>query len=137
MLACGFASHRASCTVAQHSNSTITAAQDWTAWALWVAVASAPLAASGRGCIRARALRLSALLSSDDCGSSVVRRARGQSVIGSVSLGCRGNTVGGLGPWIGARNGFRCCGSAIGPPKYVTGRHRGLVGPAMADLATA
>lgn len=32
MLTCGFASHHASCTVAQHSNSTITAAQDWMAW---------------------------------------------------------------------------------------------------------
>jgi hypothetical protein len=36
MLTCGFASHRASCTVAQRSNSTITAAQDGMAWALWV-----------------------------------------------------------------------------------------------------
>jgi hypothetical protein len=68
VLTCGFASHHASCTVAQHSNSTITAAQDWMAWALWVAVVSAQLAASDRGCIRARALRLSALLSSDQMG---------------------------------------------------------------------
>jgi hypothetical protein len=85
MLTCDFASHHATRTAAQHSNSILTAAQDWMAWALWVAVVSAPLAASDRGCIRARALRLSALLSSDDFGSSVVRRARGQSVIGSVS----------------------------------------------------
>jgi hypothetical protein len=35
MLTCGFAVHRTSKTVAQHSNSTITAAQDWMAWALW------------------------------------------------------------------------------------------------------
>jgi hypothetical protein len=35
MLTCGFASHHASWTVAQHSNSTIGAAQDWMAWALW------------------------------------------------------------------------------------------------------
>jgi hypothetical protein len=55
VLTCGFASHHASCTVAQHSNSTITAAQDWTAWALWVAVVSAPLAASGRGYPSSRA----------------------------------------------------------------------------------
>ena len=38
MMTCGFASHHASWTVAQHSNSTIAAAQDWMAWALWVAV---------------------------------------------------------------------------------------------------
>jgi hypothetical protein len=74
MLTCGFASHHASWTVAQHSNSTI-AAQDWMAWTLWVAVVSAQLAASDRGCIRARALRLSAWLSLDDCGSSVEREA--------------------------------------------------------------
>src|ERR687895_754711 len=29
MLTCSFASHHASCTVTQHSNSTITTAQDW------------------------------------------------------------------------------------------------------------
>ena len=47
----------------------------WMAWALWVAVVSAQLAASDPGCIRTRALRLSALLSLDDCGSSVERAA--------------------------------------------------------------
>jgi hypothetical protein len=61
VLTCGFASHHASWTVAQHSNSTITAAQDWMAY---------------RGCIRARALRLSALLSSDDFGHIQTRTRR-------------------------------------------------------------
>ena len=76
VLTCGFASRHAPCTVAQHSNSTITAAQDWMAWALWVAVVSAQSAASDRGCIRARALRLRALPSSDDYESSVERGAK-------------------------------------------------------------
>jgi hypothetical protein len=78
VLTCGFASHHASCTVGQHSNSTIPEAQDWMAWALWVAVVSARLAASDRDCIRTRALRLSALLSFDDYGWSVERAAHGQ-----------------------------------------------------------
>jgi len=103
MLTCGFASHRTSWTVAQHSNSTIPAAQDWMAWALWVAVVSAQLAASDRGSIRARALRLSALLSSDDFGSSVVRRARGLVLSGVCLQDAVGTQWVGSGPCIGAR----------------------------------
>jgi hypothetical protein len=49
MLTCGFASHHASCTVAQHSNSTITAAQDWMASALWVGGGIGTVAANDRG----------------------------------------------------------------------------------------
>src|SRR5678815_2847972 len=76
---------------------------DWMAWALWVAVVSAQLAASDRGCIRARALRLSALLSSDDYGSSVMRRARGLVLSGVCLQDAVGTQWVGSGPCIGAR----------------------------------
>jgi hypothetical protein len=46
VLTCGFASHHASGTVAQHSNSTITAAREWLVWG-W-AVASTQSTARGR-----------------------------------------------------------------------------------------
>jgi hypothetical protein len=82
-----------------------------------VAVVSAQLAASDRGGIRARALRLSALVSSDDFGSSVVRR---------LGVKCYPERVFRM-PWehggwardraLGARNGFRCCGEIGSRPQ--------------------
>jgi hypothetical protein len=55
------------------------------AWALWVAVVSAQLAASDRGYIRARALRLS------EYGSRVEREAHGQ-VLSEVRAGLQEGT---------------------------------------------
>ena len=60
------------------------------AWALWVAVVSAQLAASDRDYIRARALRLSALLSSNEYGSRE-REAHGQ-VLSEVRAGLQEGT---------------------------------------------
>jgi hypothetical protein len=45
--------------------------------------------------------------------------------------------MGGLGPCIGARNGFSLLRFGYRTAQDVTGRHRGLVGPATADLAAA
>ena len=56
-----------------------------------MAVVSAQLAASDRGYIRARALRLSALLSSNEYGSSVEREAHGQ-VLSEVRAGLQEGT---------------------------------------------
>ena len=106
------------------------------AWALWVAVVSARLAASDRGCIRAHALRLSALLSSDDCGSSVVRRARGKWYRGRV-FRMPWDTVGGLGSMHWREERISLLRFGYRTAQDVTGRHRGLVGLAMADLAAA
>ena len=54
LLTCGFASHRASSTVAQRSNSTQHRRKTgWPGCCGW-AVVSAQLTASGRACIRAR-----------------------------------------------------------------------------------
>jgi hypothetical protein len=107
------------------------------AWALWVAVVSAPLAVSGRGCVRARALRLSALLSSDVFGSSVVRRTRGQVVSGACLQDAVGIRWVGSGSCIGREEQISLLQFGYRTAQDVTGRHRGLVGPAMADLAAA
>jgi hypothetical protein len=106
------------------------------AWALWVAVVSAQLAASDRGCIQARALRLSARLSSDDFGSSVVRRARVKCYRERV-FRMPWEHGGGLGSVHWREDRISLLRFGYRTAQDVTGRHRGLVGPAMADLAAA
>ena len=57
----------------------------------------------------------------------------GSGVLGSVSSGCRGNTVGGLGSVHWREERISLLRFGYRTAQDVTGRHRGVVGPAMAD----
>jgi hypothetical protein len=82
------------------------------------------------------ALRLSALLSSDDFGSRVEREARGQ-VLSERVFRMPWEHGGALGSvhWRARTDFVAAVRLSVCPRRH--GRHRGLVGPAMADLAAA
>jgi len=79
--------------------------------------------------------RIPALLSSDDFGSSVVRETRGQVLSGACLQDAVGTRWVGLGSVHWREERISLLRFGYRTAQDVTGRHRGLVGPAMADLA--
>ena len=107
------------------------------AWALWVG--------GGIGTVGRERSRLDPSSCAQADRIAVLGRLRversaagsGPSVIGSVSSGCRGNTVGGLGSVHWREERISLLRFGYRTAYDVTGRHRGVGRAAMADLAGA